>query len=80
LAFVAGFVINAGHHVDIDTEARTVWRDGDPARSVLSSLDWTRTSWQWIPPQPSSTDMSLTGTATSAATKVQAFWNDGYLT
>jgi hypothetical protein len=80
LAFKTGLVIGVGHFVEIDTSARTVYSDGDPARPALSNLDWTRTSWQWIDPAPSSSAMSLTGTATSAATQVTATWQDGYLT
>jgi hypothetical protein len=80
LAFPNTFVIAAGHWVDIDLAARTVYADSDPTKPRLSSLDWTQTSWQWIAPAPSRTAMSLAGAATSGATAVTATWNDGYLT
>lgn len=79
LAFLSSFTIAAGHHVDIDIDARTVLADGDPAKPRLSSLDWTQTSWQSIPPAPSSTLMTLAGTATSGATNVAASWQDSFL-
>jgi hypothetical protein len=80
LAFASSFTIAAGHHVDIDTDARTVFLDGDPAQPRLANIDWTVTSWQWIPPMPSTSTMTLTGTSTSGATQVVAIWHDGYLT
>jgi hypothetical protein len=80
LAFPAGYTLAAGHHIDLDLNARTVYYDSDPARPLLAAMDWTQTSWQWVNPAPSSTDMSLTGTATSGATLVTATWQDGYLT
>jgi hypothetical protein len=79
LAFQAGFTIALGHYVDIDTDARTVLADGDPAQPRLSSMDWTVSSWQWLPAGVA-THMVLTGSATTGLTQVQAFWNDGYLT
>jgi hypothetical protein len=79
LAFLASFTVAAGHFVDVDTQARTVYADANPAQSRLSSIDWTQSSWQWVPPAPSSTTMTLTGTATSGATNVTATWQDGYL-
>jgi hypothetical protein len=80
LAFLSSFTIAAGHHVDIDTDARTVLADGDPAKPRLSSIDWTQSAWQEIPPAPSGSTMALSGSATTGATQVQAFWQDGYLT
>jgi hypothetical protein len=79
LAFLATFSVAAGHYIDIDTQARTVLLDGDPAQPRLSSLDWTVSSWQWIP-TGMSTAMALTGSGTTGATQVTATWQDGYLT
>jgi hypothetical protein len=80
LAFLSSFTVANGHYVDIDTQNRTVRYDGDPAKSRLSSIDWTVSSWQWLPPQPMSATMTLTGTATATSTLVEAFWQDGFLT
>lgn len=79
LAFLASFTLAAGHFVEIDTDARTVYLDGNPALPRLSSLDWTQTSWQSIP-AATPTTMTLTGTGASGATQVTATWQDGYLT
>ena len=79
LAFLATFTIPAGHHVDIDTDARTVLYDSDPAQGRLSSLDWARSSWQAIPPGTTAV-LTLAGTATTGATQAQASWQNGYLT
>lgn len=78
--FISSFAIAAGHFVDIDTDARTVYRDGDPGSPALGSVDWTISSWQPLPPAPSTTDMTLAGTGPSSATHVTAYWQDGYLT
>ena len=77
--FANTFTIAAGHFVDVDTAARTVYADANPALPRLASLDWTQSSWQWLAPAPSSAVMALAGTATSGATQVTATWQDGYL-
>jgi hypothetical protein len=79
IAFVATYTLPAGHFIAIDTDARTVLLDGDPAAPRLAYLDWARTSWQWTPPQPSTSTLALSGAATTAATQVTATWQDGYL-
>jgi hypothetical protein len=78
--FLPSFTIAAGHFIDINLTNRTVYLDGNPAEPRLASLDWTVSSWQWMPPAPSTTTMSLGGSTFTGATKVQAIWNDGYLT
>lgn len=78
LAFLSTFTIAAGHYVDIDTQARTVWNDGNPALPRLSSIDWTVSSWQWLAAGTSAT-LALTGTATTGTTQVAATWQDGFL-
>jgi hypothetical protein len=80
LAFLSSFSLTTGHYVEIDTANRTVFLDGDPAQPRLASMDWTVSSWQWIPPLPSSTIMSLTGSGDGPTTRVDAIWQDGYLT
>ena len=80
IAFQSSFTIAAGHFVDIDTQARTVYLDANPAQPRLSSIDWTQSSWQWIPPAPVTATLALAGTATTGATQVTATFQDGYLT
>jgi hypothetical protein len=80
IAFLPSFTVAAGHFVDVDTAARTVYLDANPAQPRLSSVDWTQSSWQWIPPSPVTATMALGGTSTSGATQVTATFQDGYLT
>jgi hypothetical protein len=80
LAFLGSFTVAAGHHVDIDLAAHTVFYDSDPALPRLAQLDWTTTTWQDIPPAPHSTTIQVAGTSGTGATKVTATWQDGYLT
>ena len=79
VGFVTAFIINAGTFVDVDTRAHTAYLMGDPAQSVITSLDWARLTWPVIPPNTPAT-LNLIGTNTSGVTQVQAIWNDGYLT
>ena len=77
--FLPSFTIAAGQYVDIDNAGRTVRIAGDPARSVLASVDWTQSSWLYVPPAPASASISMSGGSTSAITQVEALWQDGYL-
>ena len=76
--FQPGYTISAGHYVDIDSAAKTVRVDGDPAQSALSYLDWSRSGWIYVPPLPSYTQIQVTGGSTSAITQVQVIWQDAY--
>jgi hypothetical protein len=81
VGFVPSYVIAAGHYVEVDCEARTAYLDGNRAQSVLASLDWLEIStngWPLIQPR-TPTNMTLTGSSTTAATQAVATWNDGYL-
>lgn len=77
--FQPSVTIDAGHWVDVDLARHTVLRDGDPAQSMMASLDWSRTTWPALPVAPNWTSMALSGSGASAVTQVQATWQDGYL-
>ena len=77
--FVAPFVIDAGHYVEVDTAEKTAYRDGDRSLPVLGSIDWLATVWPYIPANGEECSMSLTGDSTSEVTQVQAAWQDRYL-
>jgi len=83
VGLVASYVIGSGHYVEIDCAQRTARLDGDPTKSVLTSIDWNYVSssggWPTIPPA-STVTMTYSGTSTTSATQVVATWNDGYLT
>ena len=76
--FVAPFIIDAGHFVEVDTEHKTAYRDGDRSLPVLGSIDWLATVWPYIAPGPGS-EMALLGDSTNGTTQVQATWQDRYL-
>jgi len=77
--FIASFVLSAGQWVDIDSANRTVFLQGDPTRNAAASVDWSTSSWPYIPPQPKSILLRLTGQSTSVVTQAVVTWNDAYL-
>jgi hypothetical protein len=78
VVFVAGFRIDPGHWVDVDTAAKTAYTD--TGLSVMSSIDWQQSVWPVLPVAPGSTAMTMTGSSTSQVTQVVATWQDGFLT
>jgi hypothetical protein len=80
VVFVAPFSIDAGRYVEVDTDAKTAYRDGDRAQPVLGSIDWLATVWPYIPARGAPATMSLRGESTTGTSQVQAAWQDGYLT
>lgn len=50
LDFDAGYVIAAGHFVEIDTRAKTIRLDGDAAASVYDELDFPASAWWSLSP------------------------------
>jgi hypothetical protein len=78
IVFVAGFRIDAGRFVDVDSAARTAY--DDTGASVMAELDWMDTVWPVLPVAPAVTYMTLTGSTTTAITQAVATWQDGYLT
>jgi len=80
IAFVTGFIVDAGSWVDVDTEAKTAFRQGDPAQSVMAQVDWSTSVWPILPTLPYYTNLNITGDSTSATSQVQALWNDQFLT
>jgi len=77
ILFAAGFRIDAGHYVDVDSDAKTAYLDG--SSSVMSSLDWQTSTWPIIPPEPAVAYVNLLGSSTSGVTQVQVRWFDRYL-
>ena len=76
--FLAGFVIAAGHYVEVSTANRTANLDGDPSQSVIASLDWYNSVWGVIPPNVTYY-LSISGGSTSGVTQAQAAWHDRFL-
>jgi hypothetical protein len=80
IAFIAGYLVGAGHYVDVDTAAKTAWLDGDPSQSVMAQVDWAQSVWPILPTLPYYSTLTVAGESTSAASQVQALWYDGFLT
>jgi hypothetical protein len=82
VVFVQAMVIDAGKTVTVDCEQRRAWRDGDPSQDVTSFLNWSGIAnnggWPALIPGVA-IRMSMTGSTTTAATKVDAYWKDAYL-
>ena len=80
VAFVSGFVLSAGQWVDVDTKAKTAYRQSDVTQPAFSSINFALTTWPVCPPQVT-TSLQLSGSGSmSGVTQVQAIWNDAYLT
>jgi hypothetical protein len=80
VAFVSNYIIDAGHYVAVDGQHKTAYLDGDPTQNVIGQLDWSVTTWPYLPPLPEWLVMSLSGASTSVLTQAIAIWADGYLT
>jgi hypothetical protein len=78
LVFVAGFRIDAGRWVDVDSKKPDII--DDTGASVMSSVDWSLSTWPVLPVSPAVTYMTLAGSSTSPITQALASWNDGYIT
>ena len=76
---VSGYVIPAGHFLQINTRDKTVLYDGDPTQPVGNAIDWQNYLLIDLTPQMDNV-MSLTGQTTTGSSQVIATWNDGYLT
>lgn len=76
--FLAGYVIPAGHFVDVDTARRTAFYDADPAQSVIAQLDWYNSVWGVLVPN-TTYQMTMQGSSTSGVTQTLATWHDRYL-
>jgi hypothetical protein len=75
--FVAGFVIDAGHWVDIDSAARTVTRDSNPTQAVYNQVNWWASTWPYY--RPGTGYLNVAGGSTTGVTQAQAIWKDAYL-
>jgi hypothetical protein len=80
--FMTGTRIDANHFVEVDTATKHAWYDGDRGLPVLDWVDWaaSEASWPVLPVLPEVNVMALYGDDTTAATKLVAYWQDGFLT
>lgn len=78
--FTQSTVVDAGHWIDLDMDARTAFFDGDPARSAMPNVMWTQSQFLWIPVYPGYVQASLDGSSKSDITQVEITWREAYLT
>jgi hypothetical protein len=80
IVFFDGLIVDSGDWLDIDTLNKTALYNSDPARSVITSIDWINTVWPVLDPDPQWYSMTLQGSTTSSLTQATATWQDRYLT
>jgi hypothetical protein len=80
LYFLAGFSINAGDRLDIDSRNRTMYLNGDATQNRYSQVDFGRSTggWPYIP-AGGSTVWYLNAGTYSTTTQLQVNWADAYL-
>ena len=80
LYFLAGFSINAGDRLEIDSKNRTMYLNGDPTQNRYSQVDFGRSTggWPYIP-AGGSTIWYLNAGTYSTTTQLQVNWSDAYL-
>lgn len=81
IRFLQPFIVNAGHYVEVDSYAKTVYMDSDRTQSAVAYLDWQNTTWPVCPPVPPTQGcyLQLAGGSTSIITQVIALWQDRFL-
>jgi len=78
--FASGFQIDALHWVDVDTNNKTAFRDSDPNQSCFAGINFTTTTWPYLPVNPGYTYLTISGSGSSNnVSQVQAIWQDTYL-
>jgi hypothetical protein len=79
IGFVGGYNIAAGQYVEIDTQEKTAFLNGDRTKSVITSIDWANVFWPVLPTGQTSY-LQIRGSSTSPISQVIATWRAGYLT
>lgn len=76
LAFV-GLTINAGDFVEIDTRAKTVRYNGDPANSQYNKFDFANSEWWTL--QPGTNVIRFAPLTSSFPSNAEINWRDAWL-
>lgn len=79
ISLLPGTRIDAGTFLSISSKDHTATLNDDPTRPMLSAIDWTRTTWPLLSPEPDTWQMTLAGDNASYQTQVVATWHDRYL-
>ena len=78
IAFNSTMIVAAGHYLEVDTVAKTVYMDGDHTQPYINQIQWLNTTWPVLP-AGQTTRFNLSGNNTSGITQCQALWYEGYL-
>jgi hypothetical protein len=80
--FLPTFALSAGDYVDIDSQNRIVFKNGDPTVSQFEQVDWSVSVWPYLAPESRQPNIAMSMTADDAnnVTQVTAYWSDAYLT
>lgn len=73
----ASLTLAIGDYVELDTAARTVWLNGDPAADRYSTLDFAAT--RWGPLYPGSTTIAFNADAFAAPSQLVTSWQPAYI-
>jgi hypothetical protein len=76
--FTAGVTIDAGHWIDVDADRRTAYWDSDVSRPAVAALNWSSTTWLYLPARTSIT-FNMTAGGTNQVSQAMLLWRDGYL-
>jgi hypothetical protein len=74
----SSLTITAGNWVDVDTEQRTVYQNGDPGSSRYSNLDFANTLWKPLPAQ-ATIQIAYTVSTGTVPTLVLMSWQEAFL-
>jgi hypothetical protein len=78
--FADSLRLDPSDFVEVDTDQRTAFINGDRGLPALRDLDWINLRWPRLPALPVTNVMSYLGFSTTEATRCVASWRDSYLT
>lgn len=90
--FAFDYMLDAGQRIEIDALNHTALffdvgvvhvagaSGPEGGVNILSSVDWSVSTWPLIPPHGDGITMQLSGSGTDDISQVQAYWFDGFLT
>lgn len=79
IQFLPSVTIDAGHWIDVDCANRTASWDSDPTRNAVGVIDWSQSTWIYVPANTSA-PFSMTASGATAITQTVGSWQNGYLT
>lgn len=74
---LTGISIPQGHYIDIDVASRSVVMDSDPELSYLNKVDWSRSSWWYLP--RGENKLTLSTSSQSAGCIMYIYWRERWI-